>query len=208
MSVVVCNSCILHIQAWCLLSAIEQIMNADHYSRRLIWVDLEMTGLDSNKDEIIEIACIITDSDLGVVAVGPNIVINVRDEVLEGMDDWCKEHHGKSGLTNAVRESKVTVRDAEAQMLEFVQAHTPPKACPIAGNSVHMDKVFLNKYMPKFANHLHYRIVDVSTVKELCKRWYPTVMRKAPRKLEAHRALDDIKESIKEMQFYRKNIFQ
>lgn len=176
--------------------------------KRLIWVDLEMTGLDINRDEIIEIACIVTDSALNIVSEGPNLVINVKDELLDGMDDWCKKHHGDSGLTKSVRQSKISVREAEQRVLEFVQAHTPAGKCPLAGNSVHADKMFINKYMPHLSKHLHYRIVDVSTVKELCRRWYPQAFNNAPRKAEAHRALEDIKESIKEMEYYRKAIFK
>lgn len=178
------------------------------YEKRLIWVDLEMTGLDIDRDEIIEIACIITDPDLKIIAEGPNLVINVKNEVLDGMDDWCTKHHGDSGLTKAVRESKISVTEAEQTVLKFVQTHTPVGKCPLAGNSVHVDKIFINKYMPQLSKHLHYRIVDVSTVKELCRRWYPEAYYHAPRKAGAHRALDDIKESIKEMQYYRKSIFK
>lgn len=175
--------------------------------QRMVWLDLEMTGLDINRDQIIEIACIVTDHNLNVIAEGPNLIINVADELLEGMGDWCKQHHGSSGLTKAVRESKIRVEDAEQAVLKFVQKYTPPEGCPIAGNSVHVDKRFIDKYMPRLSSHLHYRIVDVSTVKELCRRWYPRAYKNVPKKAEAHRALDDIKESIKEMQYYRKTIF-
>ncbi|XP_026871268.2 small fragment nuclease isoform X3 [Electrophorus electricus] len=129
-----------------------------------------MTGLDIEKDQIIEMACIITDSDLNILAEGPNLIISQPNELLESMSDWCKEHHGKSGLTQAVRDSKITLRQAEYEFLSFIRQHTPPGHCPLAGNSVHADKRFLDKYMPQFMRHLHYRIVDVSTVKELC-RW-------------------------------------
>lgn len=177
-------------------------------SQRMVWVDLEMTGLDIEKDQIIEMACIITDSDLNVLAEGPNLIIKQPDELLDGMSDWCKEHHGKSGLTQAVRNSQITLELAEYEFLSFVRQHTPPGQCPLAGNSVHADKRFLDKYMPQFMYHLHYRIVDVSTVKELCRRWFPGEYKMAPQKRASHRALDDIQESIKELQFYRANIFK
>lgn len=173
----------------------------------MVWVDLEMTGLDVEKDEIMEMACIITDSDLNVIEEGPNIIIHVSDEILSSMDEWCVSHHGSSGLTDAVRASKVTLEQAEVEVVNFMKKHTPAKVCPLAGNSVHADKRFLEKYMPRFADHLHYRIVDVSTVKELCKRWFPEHYNKAPQKRETHRALDDIRESINELQYYKTNIF-
>ncbi|KAM9299358.1 oligoribonuclease, mitochondrial [Gastrophryne carolinensis] len=181
---------------------------ADTMEQRMVWVDLEMTGLDIKTDQIIEMACIITDADLNVIAEGPNLIINTPNEILDGMSDWCKEHHGKSGLTQAVRESKVSLPQAEYELLAFIRQNTPPGVCPLAGNSVHVDKVFLNKYMPQFMRHLHYRIVDVSTIKELCRRWYPAEYEHAPRKASSHRALDDIRESIKELQFYRAHIFK
>ncbi|XP_077596780.1 small fragment nuclease isoform X4 [Stigmatopora nigra] len=115
-------------------------------------------------------ACLITDSNLNILAEGPNLIINQPDEVLESMSEWCKEHHMKSGLTQAVRRSKVTLERAEKEFLSFVREHTPPGQCPLAGNSVHADKRFLDKYMPHFMNHLHYRIIDVSTVKEICRK--------------------------------------
>nr|XP_033790059.1 oligoribonuclease, mitochondrial-like [Geotrypetes seraphini] len=176
--------------------------------QRMVWVDLEMTGLDIEKDKIIEMACLITDSDLNILAEGPNLIIHQPDELLDGMSDWCKQHHGKSGLTQAVRDSKISLQHAEYEFLSFVRQHTPPGVCPLAGNSVHADKKFLDKYMPQFMRHLHYRIIDVSTVKELCRRWYAEEYKLAPKKKASHRALGDIRESIKELQFYRSNIFQ
>ncbi|XP_069803555.1 oligoribonuclease, mitochondrial [Dendropsophus ebraccatus] len=176
--------------------------------QRMVWVDLEMTGLDIKKDQIIEMACLITDSDLNILAEGPNLIIKQPDELLDSMSNWCKEHHGKSGLTQAVRDSKISLAQAEYEFLSFIRKHTPPGICPLAGNSVHVDKEFLNKSMPQFMRHLHYRIVDVSTVKELCRRWYPVEYECAPKKAASHRALDDIRESIKELQFYRQNIFK
>lgn len=177
-------------------------------AQRMVWVDLEMTGLDIEKDQIIEMACLITDSDLNILAEGPNLIIKQPDELLDSMSDWCKEHHGKSGLTKAVKESTVTLQQAEYEFLSFVRQQTPPGLCPLAGNSVHADKKFLDKHMPQFMKHLHYRIIDVSTVKELCRRWYPEDYEFAPKKAASHRALDDISESIKELQFYRNNIFK
>ncbi|KAJ7305042.1 hypothetical protein JRQ81_010831 [Phrynocephalus forsythii] len=208
---------------------------AEAAGQRMVWVDLEdrcrsslgmpmggqgrppshteyhrpqMTGLDIEKDQILEMACLITDSDLNVLAEGPNLIINQPDELLDGMSEWCKEHHGKSGLTKAVRESTISLRQAEYEFLSFVRQQTPPGLCPLAGNSVHADKKFLDKHMPQFTNHLHYRIVDVSTIKELCRRWYPEDYEFAPKKAASHRALDDIRESIKELQFYRSRIFK
>ncbi|XP_016853624.2 oligoribonuclease, mitochondrial isoform X1 [Anolis carolinensis] len=175
---------------------------------RMVWVDLEMTGLDIERDHILEMACLVTDADLNLVAEGPNLIIHQPDEVLEGMSEWCKEHHGKSGLTRAVRESAVSLCEAELEFLSFVRQQTPPGLCPLAGNSVHADRRFLEKHMPQFLRHLHYRIVDVSTVKELCRRWFPEEYASAPRKAASHRALEDIKESIKELQFYRKAVFK
>ncbi|XP_029925640.1 small fragment nuclease [Myripristis murdjan] len=177
-------------------------------SQRMVWVDLEMTGLDIEKDHIIEMACIITDSELNILAEGPNLIINQSDELLDGMSDWCKEHHGKSGLTQAVRDSKISLQQAEYEFLSFIRQHTPPGQCPLAGNSVHADKKFLDKYMPQFMYHLHYRIIDVSTIKELCRRWFPEEYKMAPQKKASHRALDDIRESIRELQFYRANVFK
>ncbi|KAE8288154.1 Oligoribonuclease, mitochondrial [Larimichthys crocea] len=183
-------------------------MTSGSMSQRMVWVDLEMTGLDVDKDRIIEMACIITDSDLNILAEGPNLIINQPDSLLDGMSDWCKEHHGKSGLTQAVRDSKITLEQAEYEFLSFVRQHTPPGQCPLAGNSVHADKRFLDKYMPQFMYHLHYRIIDVSTIKELCRRWFPEEYKIVPHKKASHRALDDIWESIKELQYYRANVFK
>lgn len=177
-------------------------------SRRLIWVDLEMTGLNVETCHIIEMACLITDENLNIVAEGPDLVIHQPDRVLEAMDDWCTKHHGESGLTAAVRASQISLSQAEQTFLQFVEQHIPPKQCPLAGNSVHADKKFLDKYMPLFMDHLHYRIVDVSTIKELCRRWYPKTYEQVPIKREQHRALEDIKESISELRFYKQAIFK
>ncbi|XP_037136377.1 small fragment nuclease isoform X1 [Syngnathus acus] len=182
-------------------------MNAT-LSQKIVWVDLEMTGLDIENDTILEMACMITDSNLNVLAEGPNLIINQSNEQLESMSEWCKEHHGKSGLTEAVRRSQTTLGQAEDEFLSFVRQHTPAGQCPLAGNSVHGDKRFLEKYMPQFMNHLHYRIIDVSTIKELCRRWFPVEYKMAPPKKATHRALEDIRESIIELQYYRASIFK
>lgn len=172
----------------------------------IVWVDLEMTGLDINNDHIIEMACLITDKDLNVIAEGPDLVIKQSDELLDGMNDWCKKTHGESGLTEQVRNSKIDLKTAEQMMLEFIKKYTPKGKCPLAGNSIHVDRIFLNKYMGDFLGHLHYRIIDVSTIKELAKRWYPE--QKFFEKAGAHRALGDIKESIKELKYYRSVLFK
>ncbi|KJE89377.1 REXO2 protein [Capsaspora owczarzaki ATCC 30864] len=176
-------------------------------STRMIWVDLEMTGLDVSTETIIEMACIVTDSRGNILAEGPDIIIHQPDEVLDRMNDWCKEHHGASGLTAAVRASTTSLAEAEEVMLAFVREHTS-KGCVLAGNTIHMDKRFLDRYMPKFSAHLHYRLIDVSTLKELCRRWYPAIFANAPPKQGLHRALDDIKESIQELVYYQSNMFK
>jgi len=173
---------------------------------RLIWVDMEMTGLDLDNCHILEVACIITDENLDIVGEGLNIVIHQPDDILEKMNAWCKVHHGKSGLTEESRSSPVTLQSAEMQLLSLVRQHTPVGKCPLAGNTVHEDKRFLIKYMPEFTKHLHYRIVDVSTIKELSRRWYPDI--KAPTKDLRHRAMDDILDSIAELKFYQNTIFK
>ncbi|MCL4119376.1 UNVERIFIED_CONTAM: hypothetical protein GTU68_066952 [Idotea baltica] len=167
-----------------------------------------MTGLNIDEETIMEAAVIVTDSNLKTITEGPNLIIKVSDEKLDNMNDWCKKHHGESGLTESCRKSEVTLSMAEDQILQFVAQHTEPGKAPLAGNSVHADKKFLDKYMPKLMKHLHYRIVDVSTVKELCRRWYPTQFESAPKKALSHRALDDIKESILELKYYREAIFK
>ncbi|GAB1604729.1 oligoribonuclease, mitochondrial-like [Argonauta hians] len=181
--------------------------NMDIVNERIVWVDLEMTGLDLETDKIIEIACIITDSQLNTIAEISPVVINQPDSLLNGMSEWCKEHHGKSGLTEAVRKSKINLESAEETLLTFLKQHVPERKCPLAGNSIHVDKMFLQKYMPRFTEFLHYRIIDVSTIKELCRRWYKVEFKNAPQKMLSHRGQEDIKESIKELQYYKMKIF-
>ena len=178
------------------------------HDQRIVWVDCEMTGLDHTRDKIIEIAVIITDKELNVVAEGPNLVIHQPKEIMDNMNAWCIDHHGKSGLTQKVLESKISVQDADQTVTSFVKQWVPAKKCPLAGNSVGEDKKFLEKYMPNFYDHLHYRIIDVSTIKELSKRWYPAQKEGAPPKKMTHLAMDDIRESIDELIYYKTAVFK
>jgi len=180
----------------------------DDPNQRIVWVDCEMTGLDHNVDKLIEVAVIITDKDLNVLAEGPNLVISQPKDVMDGMNQWCIDHHGASGLTKKVLESKLSVQDADQIVHDFVKDWAPPGKCPLGGNSVGQDAKFLEKYMPKFHGLLHYRIIDVSTVKELAKRWFPNEKATKPKKELAHRALSDILESIEELKYYKKNVFK
>ncbi len=174
----------------------------------LVWVDMEMTGLDPAKERIIEVAIIITDGQLNEVATGPELVIHQDDAVLAAMDDWNQKHHKGSGLVDRVKASTVDDAAAETQLLAFVNAHVNAKERPVlAGNSIHQDRRFIRRYMPTLDTRLHYRMVDVSTVKELARRWYPAIIAKQPMKKDQHRALDDIRESIEELRYYRANVF-
>lgn len=175
---------------------------------RLIWVDMEMTGLDPDKERIIEVALIVTDSALDVVAEADDIVIHQDESLLAAMDTWNTEHHTASGLVDRVRASSIDEGEAEQTLLRFLAEHTPEGVCPLAGNSVHQDRRFIRRYMPRLDAWLHYRHVDVSTVKELVGRWYPEAFKKRPTKSSAHRALDDIRESIEELRFYRTIAFR
>lgn len=173
----------------------------------LVWMDMEMSGLDPDRDVILEVATLITDANLEVVAEGPVIAVHQPDAVLEAMDDWNREHHGASGLTARVRASRLSVADAEAQTLAFVRQHCSDRSSPLCGNSIHQDRRFLARYMPTLDAALHYRNIDVSTVKELVRRWYPNGPT-PPEKRHAHLALDDIRESITELRFYREHVFR
>nr|CAD7607749.1 unnamed protein product [Timema genevievae] len=166
-----------------------------------------MTGLDVLTCHILEVACLITDPQLNVLAQGPDLIINQPDHILDNMDTWCVEHHGQSGLTDACRKSKTSLQDAERSLMSFIKTYIPKGKCCIAGNSVYTDRLFLQRYMPLVDSHLHYRIVDVSTIKELCRRWNPQIYDQSPKKVLKHRALDDIRESIEELRYYRSAMF-
>jgi len=175
----------------------------------LVWMDLEMTGLDPVRHAIVEIATLVTDDSLEIVAEGPDLVVHQPARVLEGMDDVVRKMHTKSGLLAAIESSTVSLEDAGATTLEFIKQHVPePGTVPLAGNSIGMDRRFLVAQLPEIERYLHYRSVDVSTVKELCRRWYPDVLAKAPEKAGGHRALDDIRESVAELRYYRSTVFR
>ncbi|KAM0866070.1 hypothetical protein ACQ4PT_042865 [Festuca glaucescens] len=178
------------------------------YRMPLVWIDLEMTGLDISKDRILEIACIITDGKLTKQIEGPNLVINQSKDCLDNMGEWCKTHHASSGLTERVLQSEISERDAEKKVLDFLMRHVGSGTPLIAGNSVYVDLLFLKKYMPQLAAIFSHVIVDVSTIMALCIRWYPKERKQTPRKGKAHRAMDDIKESIAELKYYKNNIFK
>jgi len=174
----------------------------------LVWIDLEMTGLDPDVDVIIEIATIITDGQLDRVEHGPDLLVAAPASALAQMDDIVRTMHTRSGLLDALQRVDRTVEEAEVETLAFVRALVPdPAIAPLAGNSVHADRMFLRRYMPTLEAYLHYRNVDVSTVKELVRRWRPHLLDEAPEKSDRHRALDDITESIEELRFYREALF-
>ncbi|WP_375493816.1 oligoribonuclease [uncultured Jatrophihabitans sp.] len=175
---------------------------------RLVWIDCEMTGLDLRRDALIEVAVIVTDAELTVLDDGLNVIIHADDTVLDAMIPFVRDMHASSGLTDAVRASTVTLGDAETQVLDYVKSHVPgAKSAPLCGNSIATDRGFLARDMPALDEYLHYRMVDVSSIKELAKRWYPRVYHSQPAKGLAHRALDDIKESIQELEYYRSTLF-
>ena len=171
-------------------------------------MDLEMTGLEPSRHVIVEIATLVTDDDLNILEEGPDLVVHQDDAALAEMDEIVVEMHTKSGLLEAIRSSTMTLEDAGAQTLEFIKKHvTEARRVPLCGNSIGMDRRFLAAYLPEIEEYLHYRSVDVSSLKELVKRWYPGLNNTRPRKAGAHRALDDVLESITEMKFYRDNVF-
>jgi len=176
-------------------------------SNALIWIDLEMTGLNPESDLIIEIATIVTNSNLEVVAEGPVLAVHQADSVLNSMDEWNTRTHGASGLTQRVRESTLTEAEVERQTLEFIQQHVPRNKSPLCGNSICQDRRFLARHMPGLESYLHYRNLDVSTLKELVRRWRPSIGDGFEKK-NTHRALDDIRESIAELRYYREHFLR
>jgi oligoribonuclease len=175
--------------------------------QNLIWIDLEMTGLDPDNDVIIEMATIVTDSELNTLAEGPVIAIHHSDEVLARMDEWNTRTHGNSGLTQRVRDSRISMAEAEAETIAFLEKWVPASSSPMCGNSICQDRRFLARWMPRLEAHFHYRNLDVSTLKELAARWAPDV-RDSFKKGSTHLALDDIRESIAELQHYRKHFIK
>jgi oligoribonuclease len=175
----------------------------------LVWMDLEMTGLDPRSDVIVEIATLVTDDDLTIVAEGPDLVINHPLDVLARMDDFVRNMHTKSGLLPAISSSTITLEEAGAATLAFLKEHVPvERTVPLCGNSIGTDRRFLDAYLPEIENWLHYRSIDVSSIKELVRRWYPSVRAARPMKTGSHRALDDIRESIEELRYYREHVFR
>jgi oligoribonuclease len=181
-------------------------VNADD---RLVWIDLEMTGLEVDRDVIVEIACIVTDSELNALDDGIQLIVHADAEALTQMGDFVREMHTKSGLLPDIASSDIDVPAAQKAVLEYIRVHVPTaSSAPLCGNSIGTDRRFLATYMRELDDYLHYRSIDVSSLKELCRRWYPAVYKKRPGKAEHHRALDDIRESIEELRFYRENLFR
>jgi oligoribonuclease len=176
-------------------------------NNNLIWIDLEMTGLDPDNDYIIEIATLVTDADLNVLAEGPSLVIHQPDSILNNMNEWCINQHGQSGLTQRVRDSKISEREAEQQTIAFLAEYVDKGVSPMCGNSIGQDRRFLYRYMPELEEFFHYRNLDVSTIKELARRWNPELLKNFSKK-GSHLAMDDIKDSIAELQYYRETFFK
>jgi oligoribonuclease len=175
---------------------------------RLVWIDCEMTGLDLARDALLEVAVLVTDADLAILDDGLDIIIHTDDDVLETMVPFVRDMHASSGLTEAVRRSTVTLGEAQERVLEYIKSHVPEaNTAPLCGNSIATDRGFLNRDMPLLDEHLHYRMIDVSSIKELARRWYPRVYQSQPAKGLAHRALADIRESVTELDYYRRTLF-
>ncbi|WFE60360.1 oligoribonuclease [Micromonospora sp. WMMD712] len=174
----------------------------------LVWIDCEMTGLDLGRDALIEVAALVTDPDLNVLGDGVDVVVHADEAALAAMPEIVRTMHGKSGLTEEVRRSTVTLAEAEDLVLDYVTSHVKDaRSAPLCGNSIATDRGFIARDMPRLDAHLHYRMIDVSSIKELCRRWYPRVYFGQPKKGLAHRALADIRESIRELEYYRRTVF-
>ena len=173
----------------------------------IVWIDTELTGLDIERDTILEIACLITDKDLNIKSEEFNVVINQPDSILGSMNEWNTTHHTETGLIYESQSSKIDVKKAEEMLLNFLKKYVPEGCCPLAGNTVYVDRLFLLKWMPLVNSHNSYRIIDVSSVKELVRRWNPRIYENVPEKQLVHRALPDIKESIQELKYYKENVF-
>ncbi|MEP1445946.1 MAG: oligoribonuclease [Paraglaciecola sp.] len=175
-------------------------------TENLVWIDMEMTGLDPESDLVLEIATIVTDKDLNILAEGPVLAIYQTDEVLNSMDQWCIDTHGKSGLTQRCRDSNINIQQATQQTIAFIEEYVPKGISPLCGNTIGQDRRFLVKYMSELEEYFHYRNIDVSTIKELVKRWKPELLDGFHKK-GVHLALDDIRESIAELVYYRQHVF-
>ncbi len=181
--------------------------SAANTSQRLIWIDLEMTGLDTDNDQIIEIATIVTDENLNILAEGPVLTVHQPDTVLNAMDEWNTRQHGQSGLIERVRRSTKSARDVELETIEFLKKWVDAKKSPMCGNSICQDRRFMHRLMPELEQFFHYRNLDVSSVKELARRWRPELMA-GIRKESSHLALDDVRDSIRELRYYREYFFR
>ena len=176
-------------------------------ANHLAWVDMEMSGLDPDRDRILEVALVVTDSQLAVIAEGPVLVVHQPDAVLDGMDEWNRSTHARTGLADRVRASRLSEAQAEQQLLAFLGAHVPARASPMCGNSICQDRRFLARWMPALEEHFHYRNLDVSTLKELARRWHPDLMKGIPKE-GRHEALADVRESIDELKYYREHFIR
>jgi len=185
----------------------QQQANSVRNEYRLVWLDMEMTGLDPEKERIIEVAVVVTEPDLTVVAEGPVLAIHQPDEILNAMDKWNQSTHGKSGLIDRVKQSTITEQQAEKILIEFLSRYVPPGKSPLCGNTVSQDRRFMFKYMPELEKFFHYRTIDVSTIKELARRWRPELL-KGFEKEGKHEALSDIRDSIAELRYYREHFIK
>lgn len=174
----------------------------------LVWIDLETTGLDPRRHHIVEIATVITDKDLNILAEGPDLVIHPGGKELANISEWSEKNFSKSGLLKEIKESSITTKEAETKTLEFIREYVDKKKSPLCGSSIHVDRFFLFHHMPEIEDYVHYRNIDVSSLKELARRWQPELLEKSPKKEKAHRALSDIKESIEELKYYREHFLK